>query len=149
MIDNVEKKCTGCGACANICSVNAITMGYDDCGFYTPVVDYDKCRACGVCVNSCPQGIIRLVPYDSSVWVCCSSGEKAPVTREVCDTGCIGCGTCNRVCPENAIELENNVAVIDYSRCTGCGICSEKCPRKIIRKYDDALLMRFLITLLK
>lgn len=119
--------CIGLGTCVKACIFGAIKIKDG-----LAVVDYDKCRACGVCVNSCPQGIIRLVPYDSSVWVCCSSGEKASVTREVCDTGCIGCGTCKRVCPENAIELENNVAVIDYSRCTGCGLCAEKCPRKII-----------------
>jgi Na+-translocating ferredoxin:NAD+ oxidoreductase subunit B len=35
-------------------------------------------------------------------------------------------------CPEEAITMENNLAVIDQEKCTNCGICVEKCPRDCI-----------------
>lgn len=103
MIDNVEKKCTGCGACANICSVNAITMGYDDCGFYTPVVDYDKCVKCGKCLNVCcaldykskndfaPD--VYAVAADDVTRMNCTSGGAFPVIAKwVLDNDGFVCG---------------------------------------------------------
>ena len=46
--------CTGCGACYNICPVNAITMQGDEYGFYKPVIDKAKCTNCGLCEKTCP-----------------------------------------------------------------------------------------------
>ena len=46
--------CTGCGACKNICPVNAISMGYSEDGFYIPVVDKEICVNCGKCKKVCP-----------------------------------------------------------------------------------------------
>ena len=34
---------------------------------------------------------------------------------------------CAKVCPEGAIEIVNNLPVIDQEKCTGCGLCKEKC----------------------
>jgi len=49
-----------------------------------------------------------------------------------CKVGCIACGRCVKVCPLGAITMDNNLAVIDYSKCDNCGKCIEECPRKII-----------------
>lgn len=46
--------CTGCGACNNICSVDAITMKFNTEGFLHPFVDSDKCINCGSCTKICP-----------------------------------------------------------------------------------------------
>ena len=46
--------CTGCGACYNICPVNAITMQHNGEGFLAPVVDHEKCIKCGLCIKKCP-----------------------------------------------------------------------------------------------
>lgn len=50
-----EKKeyCTGCRACEQICSVNAITMVEDREGFLNPVIDENKCVNCGMCRQVC------------------------------------------------------------------------------------------------
>ena len=49
------EECTGCGACKNICPVNAISMQYDEYGFYKPAVDMEKCIKCGKCEKTCPK----------------------------------------------------------------------------------------------
>lgn len=50
-----HEKCTGCGACVNVCPVNCITMVLDSNGFLTPTVDANSCVHCGKCDSVCPQ----------------------------------------------------------------------------------------------
>lgn len=47
--------CTGCGSCAEICPVEAITL---EAG--KAKVDGEKCVECGVCVAECPTEAITL-----------------------------------------------------------------------------------------
>lgn len=42
---------------------------------------------------------------------------------------CIGCGECFRICPAKAIEMKNNLPVIDRSKCIYCFCCQEFCPK--------------------
>ncbi len=48
--------CIGCGACAEICPVDAVVMADE-----RPVVDQDWCIGCSVCAVSCPTGAISIV----------------------------------------------------------------------------------------
>ena len=52
-----EDKCIGCGACAEICPVDAVAMNDDD----VPVTDEDWCIGCGVCTTVCPSDAIEMV----------------------------------------------------------------------------------------
>lgn len=55
-IRETEKEaCIGCGACEEICPVNAVSMVDDKAE-----VDVDWCIGCGVCAVSCPTGAISL-----------------------------------------------------------------------------------------
>ncbi len=47
--------CIGCGACAEICPVDAVVMADE-----RPVVDQDWCIGCSVCAVSCPTGAISI-----------------------------------------------------------------------------------------
>lgn len=47
-------KCTGCGACANCCPHDAITMELDKEGFIFPSIDEKLCINCGKCFKVCP-----------------------------------------------------------------------------------------------
>jgi Coenzyme F420-reducing hydrogenase, beta subunit len=49
-----KRKCTGCGACSNVCPTAAITMRADSEGFSYPLIDDGKCIDCKKCKNVCP-----------------------------------------------------------------------------------------------
>lgn len=59
--------CTGCSACQNICSVDAIQMKPDEEGFIMPVSDANKCINCGACEQQCP--ILHFTHENESVSV--------------------------------------------------------------------------------
>ena len=48
-----ESECVGCGACADVCPNNAITV--DD----VAKIDKSKCVDCGACIDECPSGAIE------------------------------------------------------------------------------------------
>lgn len=49
----LSENCCGCGACANVCPVNAISMVQNDEGFLYPVIDESLCTNCGLCSKTC------------------------------------------------------------------------------------------------
>lgn len=49
-----QENCTACGACAEVCPVEAISV--DD----TAKVDRELCTGCGACVDECPVDAISL-----------------------------------------------------------------------------------------
>jgi len=44
-----KETCIGCGACVDVCPVEALEM-IDD----KAVVDEDACTDCGACIDECP-----------------------------------------------------------------------------------------------
>lgn len=50
-----KKDCTGCLACMNICAHGAIEKIYDEEGFISVNINYEKCVKCGLCKKVCPQ----------------------------------------------------------------------------------------------
>ena len=49
------EKCTGCGACVDVCPLDAIQLENG-----VAVVDQETCTECGACVDACPVGAISL-----------------------------------------------------------------------------------------
>lgn len=55
MIKILEKhNCCGCGACAQICPKQCVSIEADNEGFLYPKVDESKCIDCGLCEKTCP-----------------------------------------------------------------------------------------------
>ena len=51
MAYKISDDCIACGACADVCPVNAIT---EKDGKY--VINADECLDCGACEGACPVG---------------------------------------------------------------------------------------------
>ena len=71
--------CSGCGACANICSSGALSMGRDEYGYYIPVLDEALCTGCRRCTDICPTIHIRRENTDTpACWaVAMDDAERA------------------------------------------------------------------------
>lgn len=51
----MAKSCTGCGACAEVCSVHAISVNEG-----RSVIDATLCVGCASCLAACPEGAIQV-----------------------------------------------------------------------------------------
>ena len=124
--------CLGFGNCTKVCKYDAIKIK-DGCA----VVDREKCVGCKACAKACPRNLIAFVEYDKRIAIPCNSHAKGAMTVRGCSEGCIGCGLCVKICPEEAIRIEGNLAIIDYSRCNNCGLCATVCPKKLIEELEE------------
>jgi len=77
--------------------------------------------------DNAKQKYIYEGPHDCAAAMRLGGGPKE------CPNGCIGFGTCELLCPQDAIHVENGVAVVRAEKCIGCGICVESCPKHIIK----------------
>lgn len=57
MVTIDSKRCTGCGACVEVCPVGAIWLIKGPTGTHAEI-DEAKCRQCGACVEACPERAI-------------------------------------------------------------------------------------------
>ncbi len=59
-----EEKCNGCGRCAELCRVDAISIVLGK-----SVIDRDKCVSCGWCIRSCPHEAVVETERGYSMWI--------------------------------------------------------------------------------
>ena len=89
-----ENLCTGCSACYNICSKDAITMENNELGFAYPKIDNEKCVDCGLCKKICPalNPVLQKYPDDcyavaanddEELLSCASGGAATQISREI------------------------------------------------------------------
>ena len=120
--------CLGFGTCVKACKYDAIRIVGG-----VAKVNEDRCVGCMACAAVCPRNLIVPVEPDRNVVIACASLAKGAVTTRGCTVGCIGCGLCKKICPNEAITVEKNLAIIDYSKCNNCGLCATVCPKKLIK----------------
>lgn len=110
MIEIQDKSnCSGCSACASICTRQAITMIADNEGFKYPSVHKDLCIDCGLCDKVCPiKRRDSLIPEetlpkayaahykgDDKIWYeSASGGAFTAITDYVFNNGGIVYGAC-------------------------------------------------------
>lgn len=70
--------------------------------------------------------------YDYKGLHSCRAASAISGGPKRCEFGCLGLGDCLNACKFGAIEISDNISVIDENRCVGCGMCAKACPRSII-----------------
>lgn len=120
--------CLGFGTCVKACKYDAIRIVNG-----IAKVNEDRCVGCMACAAVCPRKLIVPVEPARNVVIACASLAKGAVTTRGCTVGCVGCGLCRKICPQEAITIENNLAIIDYSKCDSCGLCATVCTKKLIK----------------
>jgi electron transport complex protein RnfB len=124
--------CLGLGSCVSVCPVDAIIIE-DGLARVVP----ELCIACHKCVEACPKKIIHMVPAARAVHVVCSSQDKGPVVRKVCKVGCIGCKRCTKAVDNEQITMNENLAVVDYSKPLLSREPAEVCPTGTIQVIES------------
>ena len=72
----------------------------------------------------------------------CRAAVLSGINVTDCNYGCLGFGSCAEVCPEQAISVQNGVAVVNRNRCVSCGLCVKACPRGLISLIPESKVVR-------
>lgn len=122
--------CLGCGDCVKACRYGAIKINKRG----TAEVIREKCTGCGACTSSCPNGLITMTKLNLSVGVICNNQSSKPGIEKQCSVGCTHCGNCIKACPVGAVQVIDNVPVIDPDKCIECYKCVVACPMHCISR---------------
>jgi Na+-translocating ferredoxin:NAD+ oxidoreductase subunit B len=127
--------CLSLGDCADVCDYDAIHMNSHG----LPEIMDARCTACGDCVEICPRHLFSIHPVSHRLWVACANQDATDAAHAVCEVVCDACGRCALDAEASLIQVNNNLAVIDYA---GNSLASraaiERCPTGAIVWLDDA-----------
>lgn len=125
--------CLGLASCARACPFNAIEIING-----LAIVHSELCTGCGKCVATCPRHLIKLAPRDSQVHVYCSSPEKGPTKKKVCEVACIGCRKCYKNVEEGQIEMNGFRAIVNYENPPSADIIEKaQCPTGCLKSPEQ------------
>ena len=131
---SINELCNGCGACAKMCPVKAISGEKKE----MHLINTSLCIECGSCGRICAASAVlddtgKTVPkMKRSDW------PKPVINKE----RCAACENCVAVCPvhalsmaDEALPLTENWAVLAWpNKCVSCGWCKDNC-------FFDAITM--------
>ena len=126
----IEKDCTGCSACMNVCPKSAIIMEENVVGHILPFIDKDKCIDCNACRKVCPSihPVVKNHPQATyAAWAkeeiehvtSTSGGIAAVISRTIIRKGGVvyGCASLKGgVIKHIRITEENDIALLKGSK---------------------------------
>ena len=83
-----------------------------------------NCNCCGCACWNVGNIRRRKIPRDAIM--------ATYFTRMTHDDDCAGCGECVGICPVNAVEMKDDIPVVDEAWCIGCGVCATVCATDAI-----------------
>ncbi len=104
--------CLGLGDCVNVCEFGALSLDRNG----LPQVDADKCTACGDCVDACPKFLFSIQAVSHQLWIACKNHAEGDVAEAACEVACTACGRCVADAGPDLMQLNDNLAVVDYSQ---------------------------------
>ncbi|MGI6649287.1 MAG: DUF362 domain-containing protein [Bacillota bacterium] len=82
------------------------------------------CNCCPCCCH-----MLRLITEHNNP----NGLAKSSYLAKIDAPECIGCGICaEERCPVKAIEMREDIAILNNDKCIGCGLCVSKCPTNAI-----------------
>lgn len=121
--------CVGLADCERSCAFDAIFMNDRN----LPVVIPALCTACGDCVEACPKDLFTLMPAEQKLIVQCRSLLEGEAADRLCAAACNACGRCVVDAAAGLIQIENGLAVIDYSKnALANPAATRRCPTNAI-----------------
>lgn len=126
--------CLGLGDCEAVCEFDAIHLDHHG----LPIVTPSLCTACGDCVEICPKHLFSIQPLSYRLWVACNNRDFGDDAEAVCEVACNACERCAADAPESLITIQNNLAVINYSKnALATDLAIQRCPTGAIVWLDD------------
>lgn len=116
--------CLGLGTCVRACPFNAISVSKNQ----VAVVDPEKCTGCGACISSCPRSLIGLIPRVHKIFLACANHDRGSKVTSYCTAGCTSCTLCVKATPSGAIEMNDNLPILDYKTAENFVVAAHSCP---------------------
>ncbi|MRR16731.1 MAG: 4Fe-4S dicluster domain-containing protein [Deltaproteobacteria bacterium] len=124
---SITSLCNGCGACAKMCPMKAISGEKKE----QHVIRASLCIECGACGRICPESAVM---DDKGKTV--ARMKKSEWPRPVINVQlCVACENCVAACPTHALAMvneqlplaENHAVLAELARCVSCGWCKDNC----------------------